>query len=162
MTYQPLSQGIFTTVQPTLTNGQTNPLQLTSDGRLLVSTDAPTGGSSITSSSTAGGSLTVQLSRGAYYYVHMTGLTVSRISASAVTGSAILSVTSSGFAGSAPGWLIGNFIAAGTTMNDININFSSPVSGTYGASPSLSFPAAGTGVIWQVTAYYYTNNNATS
>jgi hypothetical protein len=156
MTYQPIWTPIYNSTPPTLSNGQTAPLQIASNGALLVTT-APLPGASVSVTSSAGSSATLTIPGSSMYnsrYIYITGLSISRISASSVTGNAILTITTSNL--NDLSFLVGNYIAAGTSIKDVDNIYSVPLrsQNTYG-SVSFSLPAAGTGVIWQATVYYY-------
>jgi hypothetical protein len=152
MTYQPIWTPTFNSTSPTLTNGQTAPLQVASNGALLVST-SPIPGSSVSATSSAGSAVTLTIASPGSGYTYLTGISISRISASAVTGNAILTITTSNL--NSLSFLVGNYIAAGTSIQDVNITYTVPLKSQNATSVQFTLPAAGTGVIWQATAYYY-------
>lgn len=106
--------------------------------------------------SSSGGSLTLTIPAPANGQGKnaITRLEIWRSSSAAVAGSAILDITTTNLPGSLA-WKVGNAIAAGQTIKDIDTFFDNPLVGSTGLASTIVLPAAGTGVYWSATAYYF-------
>jgi len=109
---------------------------------------------------TAGSALTVTIPAPAYdgAYINITGIEIWRSSNAAVTGNAILDITTTNLPGPLE-WLVGNAIAAGQTIKDVDLILPIPFrSSNVGQQATIVLPAPGTGVQWSVNIYYNYNS----
>lgn len=108
-------------------------------------------------SSAAGGALTATISNAtnvdSSQRIYISAIEITRASAAAVVGSAVLNITTAGFT-SALGWNVGNAIAAGQTISDVHLQFPAALCSKTQSDVVFNLPAAGTGVVWNINIYY--------
>jgi hypothetical protein len=111
----------------------------------------------ITNVSTANASVTLTIpAAGSGLFHYITAINVTRTCSTAITGSAVLTYTSTNLPGSLA-WTAGNACPVGSTNQDIWNDFSQPVkSSVANTNTTIVAPAAGATGIVRVTAYYYT------
>lgn len=113
----------------------------------------------ISAKGTAGSALTVTIPAPTYSggYIYITGISIWRSSAAAVAGTAVLDLTTTNLRSLE--WLVGNAIAAGQTIKDVEMQVTFPFRSTSAGTPvTFVLPAAGTGVQWSVNVMYNYNS----
>jgi len=96
---------------------------------------------------------TLPLVTGQFHYI--TAVQVTRTCTAALTGSAALAITSTNLPGSLA-WTAGNACAIGSTNNDVQVSYSSPLkSSVAGTATTVVCPAAGAAVLCRVTVLYF-------
>jgi len=100
-----------------------------------------------------GGTLTLPAVTGQCHFI--TSIQITRVATAALTGSAVLDITTTNLNGS--NWKVGNAMAAGGTQNDVQLSFAQPIrSDAAGVDTTIVFPAPGAAVQWIVNVTYYT------
>lgn len=103
----------------------------------------------------ANGALTVTLPAVAGRMHSIKRIYIYRTATLAITGSATLSITTTNLP-SSPTWTVGNAIAIGGTVTDVDTNLDAGtlISSSYGTDTTFVLPAPGLGVSWHVQVYY--------
>jgi hypothetical protein len=96
---------------------------------------------------------TLPLVTGQFHYI--TSIAISRSCTGAITGTALLAVTTTNLPGSLA-WTSGNACAVGSTNQDMAMSFSSPLkSSVAGTATTLVAPSAGALGQYRLTVTYY-------
>lgn len=98
--------------------------------------------------------ITLPLVSGQFHYI--TSIDIVRVSTAAVTGTAVLGITSTNLPGTLA-WSTGNAIAIGALVVDVRLAFPSPIKSSVAATATtIVMPVPGTGVQWRANVTYYT------
>lgn len=111
----------------------------------------------VTNVSTANAAVTLTLpAAGASLFHYVMSVTATRTCTTAITGSAVLTYTSTNLPGTL-NWTAGNACAVGSTNQDIWNDFTFPLKASAAnTATTIVAPAAGATGIVRLTAYYYT------
>lgn len=118
---------------------------------LMASKDA------VTATGAANAAVTATLpAAGAGLFHYITSIVIQRAGAAALVGTAALVITTTNLPG-APAWSVGNAVAAGGSLTDLNFMPATPLkSSVANTATTIVCPVPGAGVLWRVTVTYYT------
>lgn len=110
----------------------------------------------VTALSATNAAVTATLPAVAGQFHYITAIIVTRSCATALTGSAILAITTTNLPGSLA-FTAGNACAVGTTNNDVVWMLSAPLqSSVVNTATTVVCPAAGAAVVCRITVVYFT------
>ena len=141
------------------TSGAANVALRGSEGDNFIYAKAIPSSLAVTTLGTANTSATLTIpSPGAGLFHYITGIQIKRIngSAAAIAGTALLGITSTNLPGSLA-FSSGNALAVGEDRLDVDLNFTgNPLkSSAANTASTIVMPAAGAGVQYRATVYYY-------
>jgi len=110
----------------------------------------------VTATGAANAAVTCTLPGVAGQFHHITSIVIQRAAAGALVGTAALNITSTNLPGDLA-WSVGNGMAAGGSVTDLNYAPAVPLRSTVATvATTIVCPAPGLGVLWRVTVTYYT------
>lgn len=133
-----------------------------SDSGAQLSTSAPATTPSkatlaVTALSAANTAVTATLPAVVGQFHYIVSLQVTRTCTTAITGSAVLAITTTNLPGT-PAWTAGNACLIGSTNKDVDISFSLPIkSSAVNTASTVVCPAIGAAGLCRITVTYYTN-----
>ena len=108
-----------------------------------------------TSTGAAGAADTLTVTVGAGEYIAVTGIQIYRAVAGAEAAGAVLVITTTGLP-TGLAWTVGNLVAAGTTVKDVDMTFDVPlVSTAPGTNVTIVCPNPGTTPVWNTRIFFY-------
>jgi hypothetical protein len=109
----------------------------------------------VTALSTANTAVTATLPAVAGQFHYITAIRVTRACTAALTGSAVLAITTTNLPGSMA-FTAGNACPVGTTQRDVEIDFHNPLkSSAVGTATTIVCPAAGAAVVCRINVMYF-------
>ncbi len=109
----------------------------------------------VTALSTTNSSVTATLPSVSGQFHYITSILIQRSCGTALTGSAVLAITTTNLPGSLA-WTAGNACAVGSTNNDVVLNLTSPLrSSAVTTATTIVCPAAGAAVVCRITVLYF-------
>ncbi len=110
----------------------------------------------VTNTGAANASVTLTLPAVASEFHYITSITIQRAGAAALAGTAALVITTTNLPGSLA-WSVGNAVAAGGSMTDVNLMPTTPLKcSAANTATTIVCPVPGAGVLWRINVTYYT------
>jgi len=109
----------------------------------------------VTATGTAGSAVTLTIPSASGQFHYITSIVIQRAASAALAGTGVLVITTTNLPGS-PAWTVGNAVAVGQGLTDLNLMPTTPIkSSATATATTIVCPAPGAGVLWRVTVSYY-------